>query len=67
MKFNLWKILNWLFFLIVMFGSVYFIKETKWDVLEPLDIIRECGILGGLMYLGGYFWEEITKKDVRIK
>jgi len=52
MRFNIWTIINTVFYYCSLFAMVFIIIKTDWNSLESLEVFYICGTLGGIMYLG---------------
>jgi len=65
MRFNIWTIINTVFYYCSLFAMVFIIIKTDWNSLESLEVFYICGTLGGIMYLGDIFRKEITTKYVQ--
>ena len=66
MKFNFWLIFNWVFYLISLIAILFLIRSVDWGSLESLEVLREVGIVGGLLYIGSFFWDEIKKEERKV-
>jgi len=55
MRFNIWTIINTVFYYCSLFAMVFIIIKTDWNSLESLEVFYICGTLGGIMYLGDIF------------
>ena len=58
-----WKTINSIFYVIAFIGSVYFIIQIDWKNLSSVEVLRNCGSIGGLLFIGGFFRKEAKEKS----
>jgi len=63
MRFDFWKIINWIFWVSTTICIVYFITNVNWKDIETINLLRDIGVIGGLMYFSDYFWKEINNNS----
>ena len=61
-RLNWWKIFNWIGFVVVLIGILFFVRGTSWGSLTKVEVIGKCGVIGGLLYISDYFWREVKER-----
>jgi len=61
---NIWNIINLIFFYITLLGVTIFIIKTNWSDLSPLDALKNCGFIGGLLFFSEFFRKESKDSSV---
>ncbi len=59
---KLWNAINMVFYFSFLMVSVYYITIVNWVDIDVIKVIEQCGVIGGLMFLGEFFRKEMDEK-----